>query len=384
MKPNSNFKILIVDDVSKNIQILGNILSQEEFQIAWAQSGEEALSLVKVQEFHLILLDIMMPEMNGYEVCEKLKANPATADIPVIFLTAKADMDSIIKGFDTGGQDYITKPFNAKELLARVHTHILLREQQKELMEANSVLETKVAERTKELNEANKLLNALDTTKSEFLSIISHELKTPLSGIIGLTHLLNQTAMGDEQTQYLNYLKQVSQRLVKFSDLALLITNMKVNNYEMDLLPVSANHIAESAIAELQDEELDTSRILFEKNSSNPLIMAEAELIRKALMLIIENAYRFSPENTPISLAVFSGEGQVSFVVRDEGQGFSDEVMGKLFQVFSIGDVAHQEGKGLSLAAVKLIMDAHSGKVDVVNKEKGAEVSLIFYSKPIY
>jgi len=384
MKPNSNFKILIVDDVSKNIQILGNILSQEEFQIAWAQSGEEALSLVKVQEFHLILLDIMMPEMNGYEVCEKLKANPATADIPVIFLTAKADMDSIIKGFDTGGQDYITKPFNAKELLARVHTHILLREQQKELMEANSVLETKVAERTKELNEANKLLNALDTTKSEFLSIISHELKTPLSGIIGLTHLLNQTAMGDEQTQYLNYLKQVSQRLVKFSDLALLITNMKVNNYEMDLLPVSANHIAESAIAELQDEELDTSRILFEKNSSNPLIMAEAELIRKALMLIIENAYRFSPENTPISLAVISGEGQVSFVVRDEGQGFSDEVMGKLFQVFSIGDVAHQEGKGLSLAAVKLIMDAHSGKVDVVNKEKGAEVSLIFYSKPIY
>ena len=384
MKPNSNFKILIVDDVSKNIQILGNILSQEEFQIAWAQSGEEALSLVKVQEFHLILLDIMMPEMNGYEVCEKLKAVPATANIPVIFLTAKADMDSIIKGFDIGGQDYITKPFNAKELLARVHTHILLREQQKELMEANNVLEAKVAERTKELNEANKLLSALDTTKSEFLSIISHELKTPLSGIIGLTHLLNQTAIGDEQAQYLNYLKQVSQRLVKFSDLALLITNMKVNNYEMDLLPVSVNHIAESAIAELADDELDTSRIVFEKNNTNPLIMAESELIRKALMLVIENAFRFSPENTPVSLDVRSGEGQVSFVVKDKGKGFSDEVMGKLFQVFSIGDVSHQEGKGLSLAAVKLIMDAHSGKVEVANKEKGAEVSLIFFSKSAF
>ncbi len=384
MKPNSNFKILIVDDVSKNIQILGNILSQEAYQIAWAQSGEEALSLVKVQEFHLILLDIMMPDMNGYEVCEKLKADPAVANIPVIFLTAKADMDSIIKGFDIGGQDYITKPFNAKELLARVHTHILLREQQKELMEANNVLEAKVAERTKELNEANKLLSALDTTKSEFLSIISHELKTPLSGIIGLTHLLNETVMGDEQAQYLNYLKQVSQRLVKFSDLALLITNMKVNNYEMDLLPVSVNHIAESAIAELSDEELDTSRIVFEKNNTNPLIMAEAELIRKALMLVIENAFRFSPENTPIKLDVKSGEGQVSFVVKDEGKGFSDEVMGKLFQVFSIGDVSHQEGKGLSLAAVKLIMDAHGGKVEVSNKEKGAEVSLIFYSKPSF
>ncbi len=384
MKPNSEFKILIVDDVSKNIQILGNILSQEKFQIAWAQSGEEALALVKVQEFHLILLDIMMPEMNGYEVCEKLKTNPDTTDIPVIFLTAKADMDSIIKGFDTGGQDYITKPFNAKELLARVHTHILLREQQKELETANTILEEKVNERTKQLNEANKLLSALDTTKSEFLSIISHELKTPLSGIIGLTHLLNQTDIGEEQAQYLEYLKQVSQRLVKFSDLALLITNMKVNNYQMDLLPVSVNHIAESAIEELEDDQMDVSRIVFQKNSTNPLIMAEAELIRKALVLILENAFRFSPKDSPVILEINSGEGQVSFVVKDEGIGFSDEIMGKLFQVFSIGDVAHQEGKGLSLAAVKLIMDAHSGKVEVTNREKGAAVSLIFYSKPAF
>lgn len=381
MIPNNNFKILIVDDVSKNIQILGNILSQEDFQIAWAQSGEEALSLVKVQKFHLILLDIMMPEMDGYEVCVKLKADPVTSDIPVIFLTAKADMDSIVKGFDAGGQDYITKPFFAKELLARVQTHILLRQQQQELIEANNVLEEKVMERTKELQEANKLLNALDATKSEFLSIISHELKTPLSGIIGLTHLLNQTNIGAEQAKYLDYLKKVSQRLVKFSDLALLITNMKVNNYEMDLLPVSVNHIVESSIEELEDEGVDTSRIVFEKNNSNPLIMAEAELIRKALVLIIENAFSYSPIELPVFIEINSGDGQVSVVVKDEGGGFSEKAMEKLFQTFCIGDVDRQEGKGLSIAAVKLIMDAHSGKIEVVNGEKGAEVSLIFYSK---
>jgi len=385
MKPNKDYKILIVDDVSKNIQILGNILSQEDYQIAWAQSGEEALSIVTVQEFHLILLDIMMPGMNGYEVCERLKSSPVTSDIPVIFLTAKADMDSIIKGFDIGGQDYITKPFNAKELLARVHTHILIREQQRALERINETLEEKVRERTEQLNEANKMLSQLDKTKSEFLSIISHELKTPLSGIIGLTHLLNQTDMGEEQTQYLQYLQTVSKRLVKFSDLALLITSLKVNKYELDLLPVSANHIIESALVEMEDDNTDISRVVFERNISDPLIMAESELIRKAIIMILDNALRFSSENTFVNVDIVSGDGQVSFVVTDEGKGFSDDALERLFQVFGSGDVAHQEGKGLSLSAVKLIMDAHSGKVEVKNREKkGAEVKLIFYSKPVF
>ncbi len=384
MKANSNFKLLIVDDVSKNIQILGNILSQEDYQIAWAMSGDEALSIIAVQDFDLILLDIMMPEMNGYEVCEKLKSNPDTAEIPIIFLTAKADMDSIIKGFDVGAQDYITKPFNAKELLARVQTHILLREQQKELERANETLEEKVKERTQQLKKANKMLSQLDNTKSEFLSIISHELRTPLSGIIGLTHLLDQTDIGEEQAQYLNYLKIVSKRLVKFSDLALLITSLKVNKYDLDLLPVSANHIAESAIAQMKDEGQDISRINFEKNPSSPLILAESELIRKALMMVLENAIKFSPEEAPVNLLLEASEGKVSFSTTDSGSGFSDDAKEKLFRVFSTGDIEHHDGKGLSLAAVKLIMDAHSGKIIINNLKKGAEVVLTFYSKPTY
>jgi two-component system sensor histidine kinase/response regulator len=384
MKSDNNYKILIVDDVSKNIQILGNILSQENYQIAWAQSGSEALSIVESQDFHLILLDIMMPEMNGYEVCEKLKKSPKTADIPVIFLTAKADMDSIIKGFDIGGQDYITKPFNAKELLVRVQTHILLKEQQKALKEANETLEEKVRERTKQLNEANKVLSRLDNTKSEFLSIISHELKTPLSGIIGLTHLLNQTDIGEEQAQYLEYLQKVSKRLVKFSDLALLITSLKVNKYDLELLPVSANHIAESALVEMKEDEIDITRIKLINNASSPLIMAESDLIRKALIMILENALKYANETSPVELTVNSGEGQVYFSVKDEGPGFSDETKERMFHIFSTGDITHEEGKGLSLSAVKLIMDAHSGKIEVTNLKKGSEVNLIFYSKPVY
>jgi len=186
-------KILIVDDVSRNIQILGNILSQEQFQIAYAQSGKQAIDICETQDFDLILLDIMMPEMDGYEVCERLKENPSTSEIPIIFLTAKADMDSIIKGFEIGGQDYITKPFNAAELLARVKSHLLIRRQKKKLKLMNNHLEEIVRERTYELETANHKLNILDKAKSNFLSIISHEIRTPLNGIIGLTELLNQS-----------------------------------------------------------------------------------------------------------------------------------------------------------------------------------------------
>jgi len=252
-KKQSARKILIVDDVARNIQILGNILSSHGFQIAYAQSGKHALSIAQKQNFDLVLLDIMMPEMDGYEVCLKLKSDKKTAEVPVIFLTAKADMESIVKGFETGGQDYITKPFNSAELLARVNTHILLREQKSQLKEMNAHLERKVEERTVELKKANKLLEKLDNTKSDFLSIISHELRTPLNGVIGLTNLLEDSLMDKGQKEYLNHLKEVSERLVRFSDMALLITSLRIDKYQPDFLPVSVNHLVESGVSEFHN-----------------------------------------------------------------------------------------------------------------------------------
>ena len=123
----SNFKILIVDDLPKNLMVLGNILLKEKFQIAYAKNGKEALAQAFETDFDLILLDIMMPEMDGFEVCSILRDDERTAKTPIIFLTAKNDTESIIKGFEVGAQDYLTKPFNTNELLARVHTHLELK-----------------------------------------------------------------------------------------------------------------------------------------------------------------------------------------------------------------------------------------------------------------
>jgi len=375
---NTTEKILIVDDVSRNIQILGNILSQEEFQMAYAQSGKEAIDVCEAENFDLILLDIMMPEMDGYEVCKILKENPATSEIPIIFLTAKADMDSIIKGFEIGGQDYITKPFNAAELLARVNSHLLIRRQKKELKNMNTHLESVVRERTYELETANHKLNILDKAKSNFLSIISHEIRTPLNGIIGLTELLDQSIIGKEQKDNITFLKEVSARLMKFSDTALLITNLKVHNHFPDILPVSASNMISDSIDEFKRHNTD-SLIQIQNNVdiNNVLIKVDSDLLKTCFLIIIENSAKFAGNNATLTISTVLNYNSISIIFTDNGPGFSDEALNNLFELFSAGDLLHAEGTGLGLATSKLILDTHEGTIDVNNIESGGAQVII-------
>ena len=156
--------ILIVDDNIKNIQVLGNILRESNYEIAVALNGKEALDWVRSDNFDLILLDIMMPEMDGYEVCKEIKKNEKFIEVPIIFLTAKTETESVIKGFETGAVDYVTKPFNSAELLARVKTHIELKNAKDTLVKAKNQLE-------KEKEKSDKLLLNI------FSKRIIHELK---------------------------------------------------------------------------------------------------------------------------------------------------------------------------------------------------------------
>lgn len=141
------FKVLIVDDTPQNIQLLANILSTESYQVGFAQNGEDALKIATSSHFHIILLDVMMPGIDGFEVCKQLKADEKTRDIPVIFLTAKTDQDSIVKGFELGGADYISKPFNQSELLVRVKTHIQSNAYKQKLIQTNNQLKEEIENR---------------------------------------------------------------------------------------------------------------------------------------------------------------------------------------------------------------------------------------------
>ncbi|EMR13368.1 response regulator receiver (CheY-like) modulated metal dependent phosphohydrolase [Methylophaga lonarensis MPL] len=136
--------ILIVDDVPDNIQVAMNFLKEEPYQLSFATKGQEALALMRVNSYDLVLLDIMMPEMDGYEVCRRIKAEPKLQNIPIIFVTARTDIDSMSKGFQCGGVDYITKPFHAEELLARVKTHTELHQAKQLLAQTNTNLQNKL------------------------------------------------------------------------------------------------------------------------------------------------------------------------------------------------------------------------------------------------
>jgi len=378
---NQNYKILIVDDMPKNIMVLGNNLMNEDYQIAYARSGQEALELSESNDFDLILLDIMMPDMDGYETCNKIMANPKTKDIPIIFITAKNDFDSIVKGFDAGAKDYVTKPFNSSELLARVRTHLELKRSREELKILNKDLEQKVAERTSQLKEANEKLMKLDSAKSSFLGIISHEIRTPLNGIFGSVEMLNDMHDDEETTDIIQMISESAERLLSFSELSTLITELNIDHYKLNKGKVNVSELVQMVRQEkiLSLSSPGAVKIHFLQEKEEHFIDADKKLIKKIINDVIENSIRFGNQEVEIEVKIEKQDGKIYLQIHDNGKGFPEHILPNVLEVFQADSENYVEGKGLNLAAAKLIMEAHNGNIDVYNiKDGGAGVQISF------
>ncbi len=373
--------ILVVDDNPRNIQIVGNILVEQNYNIAYSTDGKSALELANANDFDLILLDIMMPEMDGFEVCQKLRSNAATADISVIFLTAKTDEDSIVKGFKAGANDYVTKPFNSAELLARVKTQLELNSRRKQLDSLNRNLEIIVRDRTAQLEIANEQLGRIEKSKSDFLSIIGHELRTPLNALVGLNSIMQTTTLTEEQQEYLVSMEQTSNRLARFSEMALLITSLQTRSQRPEMFPLLVNVLFEMALDELQYRITERNIKLFVSPvSDSMLVTGDSELIRKCLVILVENAVNNLPDGGLIELNTFENDKkEVCLQVSDDGPGFISEILDFFSKEFDPEAMSERASSGLSLTAVRLIMEAHGGKISINNKpEGGAKVCLLF------
>lgn len=193
----AQYKILIIDDVPKNIQVAASILQKTGYQMAFAQDGATALKQIATKRFDLILLDIMMPQMDGFEVCRRIRSNPANNEIPIIFLTAKEDADSIVKGFELGAMDYLTKPFNGAELQARVQTHLELYRSKRELIATNARL-------NREISERRKVEKELERSKEKYRELSIHD---SLTGFYNTRHLYSamETLTAESRRNGLNF-----------------------------------------------------------------------------------------------------------------------------------------------------------------------------------
>ncbi|MBW7847298.1 MAG: hybrid sensor histidine kinase/response regulator [Bacteroidales bacterium] len=376
--------ILVVDDNPRNIQIVGNLLKEQNLKIAFATDGSKALELTREHEFDLILLDVMMPGMDGFEVCRKLRTDNRSKNIPIIFLTAKTDSASVVKGFEIGANDYVTKPFNSHELLARVKTQLELSSKRKQLDQLNRNLEKKVAERTIELANANRRLLRLEKSKSDFLSVISHELRTPLNTLTGITHLLQNTPLTDEQQDYLQAIELASARLARFSEMALLITSLQTGGQLPEMFDLKVNLLFEIAVFELrqaiEEKKIHTKITL---PLEEIMLFGDAELIRKCLIILIENAIKQLPEGGTVMLeAAILPDNRINLHVSDNGPGFPADILEVFGETVPSRDNLVRNMGALSLTAVKLIMDVHGGSMKIENNPNGgAKVNLLFAGK---
>ena len=220
--------ILIVDDTPANLELLAEVLRERGFEPRPVPSGKLALAAAQANPPDLILLDIRMPEMDGFEVCERLKADEKTRDIPVIFITALNEVADKVKAFSMGAVDYVTKPFQAKEIEARMRTHLGIRSLQRQLLAQNEILERLVAERTNELARANEQLRGAGQLKDDFLRMISYEIRTPANGLLGIGDLiLDLCPETEDLNRYSTLFHKSSLRLRNLIEDALWIANME-------------------------------------------------------------------------------------------------------------------------------------------------------------
>ncbi|MCX6242285.1 MAG: hybrid sensor histidine kinase/response regulator [Bacteroidetes bacterium] len=384
---NENYKILAVDDNPKNLKVLAALLAPQSYKVDYAFSGPEAINILEAESYDLILLDIMMPGMDGYETCVRIRSMTKNNLVPVIFLTARTDMASLNKAFTSGGVDYITKPFSPEELLARVRTHLELKSSRQQLLEVNSWLEMKVKERTEalrsaheELEKAYRSLQSLDKAKTDFLHMIHHEVRTPLNSILGFTLILQDEVEQPEVKEHVDFIFRSSKRLEKFLAVVLQLTELIARDHPLQKNPVSLHKILEMSLNEYilltGKKGINT---MIDPGLTTIIVEGNEKLLRNCLLGIVENAIEYSPESGEIRIRLITEKGFTGCEISDQGPGFSEQALKNLFTLFGLGNEHIDENVGLDLCLAKMIMDAHGGKVEACNNpEGGASVKLMF------
>jgi two-component system sensor histidine kinase/response regulator len=351
-------KILIVDDDRINIRILGGILRGEGYLLTEADSGERALQVYAESLPDLVLLDVMMPGIDGFETCRRLNKIYGDKCAPVIFITAKSESDDVVEGLGAGGVDYLPKPFKAKEVIARIRSHLqnrALSEQRKQLVE--------------QLSKAN-------AAKNRFLGMAAHDLRNPLASIRGLSEFLREGAVGPltpEQIDLINTIHSASQSMLDLVNELLDVATIEAGELKIHYGPHNLAELISKSVAMTNIEAAKKKTVVtFDARGQAPILMLDGAKMRQVIDNLLSNAVKYSPPGSSVTATIQfdSTRGTHGFAVQDQGPGIPDGERDKLFKDFgrlSIQPTGGEKSTGLGLAICRKIVEAHGGTITAEN-----------------
>ncbi|MFC1852198.1 response regulator [candidate division CSSED10-310 bacterium] len=354
--------ILVVDDAPANLYMLSQILTREGYSVRAVTNGTEALSAVLQLQPDLILLDVSMPDISGYQVCKQLKADEATHNIPIIFISALDAKEDKIEAFKVGGVDYITKPFQIEEVLARVETQLNRRDLQKKLEELNSELVKQIGE----LAHTNAELQARNEELDAFAHTVAHDLKSPLTSLIGYSSFLQKKYTNLAPDKMGKYLREINRSGIKITniieELLLLATLRKVESVELEVLNMG-KIVAESQERLIELVETAEAKIIVPQEW--PPALGRDAWIEEVWVNYMSNAIKYGGQPPHLTLGADIEENAVKFWVRDNGAGLTPEQQARLFTPFERLHQVRAMGHGLGLSIVRRIVEKLGGKVGV-------------------
>ncbi|MCP4700202.1 MAG: response regulator [Gammaproteobacteria bacterium] len=372
-------KILVVDDRLDNLHLISGYLEEAGAEIMVAHNGKDGLAKARLGRPELILLDVMMPDMDGFEVCRQLKQSPELVEMPVIFLSALGEIENKIHGFEAGGVDYLEKPFQKAELLARVRTHLALCIAHRELAGKNVELTKKNADLQAEiirrkqaeqsLTQAKKAAEAANRAKSAFLANMSHELRTPLNAIQGFAQIMEMdNTLADEHRHSIQGIRHGGDYLLTLINDILDLAKIEAGRFE--LFPVAWN--TESFFRELNEMfrlQAAQKNISFCYNSLNPLprvLYCDDKRLRQIAMNLLSNAVKFTDQGK-VTLCTDVAENRLILEVTDTGTGISPEMLNTIFESFQQGGNSLQkiQGTGLGLSITRKLVETMGGEISV-------------------
>lgn len=367
----SRAKIVVVDDTPENLHLLSSMLAERGYDVRGVTTGLFALQAVKAAPPDLILLDIHMPEMDGYDVCMTLKADPQTCEIPVIFISALNEVIDKVKAFAVGGVDYITKPFQIAEVLARVENQLNLLKMKRQLEWQNEQLQQEIQER----KQAEAALKEMLQLREDLSKMIVHDLRNPLTTILLYADfLLRRGELHDRAKQSVEAIQSTAQELESMINDLLIMAKMESGKLILNCTQVNLNQLVMESVENLRaiaDQKTITINSHLPEHVHS--VSIDANLFRRVLDNVISNAIKFSPAKSSVivqvdyplfEMSIKSTFRQARIRIVDQGFGITEELQQHIFEKYTIGDLVKGVPQiGLGLAFCKLVVDVHDGTI---------------------